>query len=50
MIGIILWALLILFICICVNGWEFIGMLLLCCVVYLAVLALFFWAKSKISK
>lgn len=50
MIGIILWAALIIFIVICVNGWEFIGMLLLFGATYLALYGLFYWIKSKIRK
>lgn len=46
MLGLILWAALIIFIVICVNGWGFIGMLLLCGAAYLTLYALLCWIKS----
>lgn len=50
MFGIILWAALIIFIVICINGWNFIGMLLLCGAAYLAVYSLILWIVQKIKK
>lgn len=50
MIGLILWAALIIFIVICINGWGFIGMLLLCGAAYLALYGLVMWIKHKYFK
>ena len=50
MIGIILWAALIIFIVICINGWSFIGMLLMSGAAYLAVYGLIMWIKYKYFK
>ncbi len=47
MFGIILWAALIIFIVICVDGWEFVGMLFLFGAVYLALYGLFYWIKKR---
>lgn len=50
MLGLILWALLIICIVICINGWGFIGMLLVCGAVYIALYCLFCWVKAKFGK
>lgn len=47
MIGLIIWASLIIFIVICINGWSFIGMLLLCWIGYLALYLLICWIKNR---
>lgn len=47
MIGIYVWALLIIIICICVNGWEFIGFIFLCLAIFAGIYGLFIWIDNK---
>ena len=49
MIGIVIWALLIIFIVICVDGWAFIGMLLFCGAACIALYVLLCWIKTPLK-
>jgi len=49
MIGVILWIALIFIICIAINGWAFIGMLLSSGIAVIAVMALVLWIRYKIT-
>lgn len=49
MIGAILWIALIFIICIAINGWAFIGMLLSSGIAVIAVMTLVLWIRYKIT-
>ena len=50
MIGLIVWAILIIFIAIAVNGWGFVGAMLLFGIAILAIWIACMWAKDKIEE
>ena len=50
MIGLILWAILIIFIAIAVNGWGFVGAMLLFGIAILAIWIACMWTKDKIEE